>query len=60
VVVTGSAKNREGPLHSYAKTGRVSSDDFHTAPAAIPPGDSYLTLDYGLMDDFQVIRSAGR
>jgi hypothetical protein len=60
VLVTGSAKNREGPLHSYAKLGRVSPDDFHAAPPAIPPGDSYLTLDYGLMEDFQVLRSSSR
>jgi len=60
VLVTGSAKNREGPLHNYAKPGRVLPDDFHAAPPAIPPGDSYLTLDYGLMEDFQVLRSSSR
>jgi hypothetical protein len=54
VIVTGSLRNRHGPHHR--KTGRlIGPGDYQAGPAAMPPGDSYLLLDYGLMEDYQII-----
>jgi len=60
VLVTGSLKNRQGPHHGKPNPGLVSPGSFRSAPATQPPGDSYQLLDYGLIEDFQVLRSAGR
>jgi len=60
VVVTGSLKNRQGPHHGKPNPGLVSPGSFRSAPATQPAGDSYQLLDYGLIEDFQVLRSAGR
>ncbi len=56
VIVTGSLKNRQGPHHGTPNPGLAGFTSFRAAPAAMPSGDSYQTLDYGLMEDFQVIR----
>jgi hypothetical protein len=60
VVVTGSNQNLQGPLHGNPYPGRAGPADFHSGPATMPPGDAYRMVDYGLMQDFQVIRSSGR
>jgi hypothetical protein len=60
VIVTGSLKNRQGPHHGKPNPGLVSPGSFRSAPETQPPGDSYQLLDYGLLEDFQIIRSAGR
>lgn len=56
VIVTGSNQNRQGPHHGNNYPGRVGPADFHSAPATMPPGDSYRMFDYGLMEEFQVLR----
>jgi hypothetical protein len=54
VIVTGSLRNRHGPHHR--KTGRIiGPGDYHAGPASMPPGDAYLLMDYGLMEDFRII-----
>ena len=55
VVVTGSLKNRQGPHHGTPNPGLVSPGSFRSAPRTIPSGDSYQLLDYGLMEDYQLI-----
>ncbi|MCX6624758.1 MAG: hypothetical protein NTY38_27590 [Acidobacteria bacterium] len=58
VVVYGSLKNLLGPHHPPITRGLTSPVSFRNAPAAIPPGASYDLDSYGLMEEFQVVRSA--
>lgn len=55
VLVTGSLKNRQGPHHGKPRPGMVGPGHFRKAPEAQPPGGEYEMLDYGLMEDFQVV-----
>lgn len=55
VLVTGSLKNRQGPHHGKPRPGMVGPGHFRRAPASQPPGSEYDMLDYGLMENFQVV-----
>jgi hypothetical protein len=55
VLVYGSHKNLLGPHHTTAR-GIASPGHFRTAPAGLPPGAKYDLFDYGLMDDFELVR----
>jgi len=55
VIVTGSLRNRQGPHHS--KPGNIIGPrNYQTGPEVMPPGDSYMTPDCGLMEEFQILR----
>jgi hypothetical protein len=56
VLVCGSPKNLFGPHHGKITPGLASPWSFRTAPEAIPPGTAYHQLDYGLMEDWQLIQ----
>lgn len=56
VIVTGSNKNLFGPFHNFKTPGLVTPWSFKTAPETQPAGIDYDLLDYGLMEDFEVIR----
>jgi len=60
VVVFGSLKNLLGPHHGKIARGLVSPQSFRSAPAQPPAGASYDIESYGLMDEFQVVATAGR
>ena len=54
VEVIGSLKNPFGPHHGTTYYGMVRPYIFQNAPAVQLPGNSYSTVDYGLMKDFNV------
>ena len=56
VSVTGSLKNLLGPHHNNPNVGLVTPWSFFFAPDHQPTGDQYHQLDYGLFEDFQIIR----
>ena len=56
VSVTGSLKNLLGPHHNNPNVGLVTPWSFFFAPDHQPPGDQYHQLDYGLFEDFQIIK----
>jgi hypothetical protein len=58
VVVYGSLKNLMGPHHNITRRGIVTPTDFRRAPSVQPPGEEYDLLDYGLMEDFDILISA--
>jgi hypothetical protein len=60
VMVYGSLKNLLGPHHGRITRGLVSPQSFRSAPAQPPPGAAYDLDGYGLMDEFQVVATAGR
>ena len=55
VVIVGSLKNLLGPLHTPWQKGIVTIGDFQQGPDVQPEGVLYDTLDYGLMDDFELV-----
>lgn len=55
VIVTGSLKNLMGPHHVNPAPGFVTPWSFFRAPAHQPPGLEYDMLDYGLIEDFEVL-----
>ncbi len=55
VIVTGSLKNLMGPHHSDPRKGLVSPWSFFYAPEHQPAGSEYDLLDYGLIEDFEVV-----
>ena len=55
VVVVGSLKNLLGPLHTPWQRGIVTIGDFQQGPEVQPKGVDYDTLDYGLMDGFDLV-----
>jgi len=57
VLVTGSLKNLLGPHHGNISRGMASPANVRNAPATMPPGASYDQFPYGLMEDFQVVRT---
>ena len=56
VIVTGSLRNRHGPHHGIPGS-IIGPGNYQTGPATMPPGDSYRLMDYGLMEDFEIVRS---
>jgi hypothetical protein len=56
VKVTGSLKNLLGPHHNSPKPGLVSPWLWRNVKQ-YPAGKDYDTYDYGLMKDFNIIRS---
>ena len=56
VLVCGSPKNLFGPHHGKITPGLASPWSFRSAPDEMPPGTSYHQLDYGLMEDWQLIQ----
>ncbi len=57
VRVTGSFKNLLGPHHNVTRRGIVTPWSFKYAPEQQPKGSDYDLLDYGLMDDFNILVS---
>ena len=55
VKVTGSLKNLLGPHHNDPTYGLVTPWSFFYAPDHQPPGTAYHLVDYGLMEDFEII-----
>jgi hypothetical protein len=56
LIVCGSLRNVLGPFHSDRSTGSTWPSMFWKSPATgQPPGDQYFTLDYGLMEPFEII-----
>ena len=60
VVVSGTLKNLLGPHHFGSVRGSVRPASFANAPKHIPSGNEYDFIDYGLFQDFMLIRSDGR
>jgi hypothetical protein len=60
VVVYGSLKNLLGPHHGKINRGLVSPWAFRSAPEHMPPGASYDLDEYGLMENFTVMRGSAR
>ena len=58
VTVYGSLKNLLGPHHNVTRRGIVTPWSFKYAPATQPAGSEYDLLDYGLMEDFEILVSA--
>ncbi|MHB1035615.1 MAG: glycosyl hydrolase [Pirellulales bacterium] len=55
VVVVGTLKNTLGPHHGKPGVGTAWPGMFHVGPEnGPPPGESYSTLDYGLLAPFTV------
>jgi len=55
VNVVGSLKNLLGPHHNVTRRGIVTPWSFKYAPENQPPGEEYDLLDYGLMEDFELL-----
>jgi len=56
VIVTGSLKNLLGPHHKNPTEGFVTPWSFFKADQHQPPGNKYHLLDYGLLEDFEIIQ----
>lgn len=56
VQVIGSLKNLLGPHHGSPTPGYVSPASFRKVKG-YPTGKNYSTLNYGLMEDFQLIEA---
>ncbi len=56
VNVIGSNKNTFGPHHYFTSPGIVTPWSFKRAPEIQPAGENYDLIDYGLMQDFEVIK----
>jgi hypothetical protein len=56
VEVVGSLKNLLGPHHANnSREGIVTPWSWFFAPLHMPPGDEYQKLDYGLMENFDIL-----
>ena len=55
VRVCGSLKNLLGPHHGKITRGLASPASFRVGPQKMPPGADYDQLDYGLLEEFQLI-----
>ncbi len=61
VLVYGTLKNTLGPFHNDPPLGRAWPGSFQQgAKGGLPPGSAYGFVDYGLFDDFKVLRGASR
>ena len=58
VIVTGSLKNTLGPHHNNPEVGFVTPWSFFFAPENQLSGEDYHTLDYGLFQEFRLVRYA--
>ncbi len=57
VVVTGTLKNTLGPFHNQPPLGRAWPGSFQQgAKGGRPPGSEYSVVDYGLFEDFKLLR----
>jgi len=55
LIVCGSLRNLLGPHHDAKATGSTWPAMFWKSPATgQPPGNQYFTLDYGLMEPFEL------
>lgn len=59
VEVVGSLKNLLGPHHNVERKGIVTPWSWFTGPDKIPAGGDYDQLDYGLLEDFKILRKDG-
>ncbi len=57
VIVTGSLKNQMGPHHFNPERGFVTPWTFFRAPVNQPAGTEYDMLDYGLFEDFEILKA---
>jgi hypothetical protein len=55
VEVVGSLKNLLGPHHGNIRKGIVTPWSWFIGPRNMPPGDEYHQLDYGLLEDFDIL-----
>lgn len=61
VVVYGTLKNTLGPFHNDPPLGRAWPGSFQQgAKGGLPPGSAYSAVDYGLLDDFKVLKGTSR
>lgn len=61
VVVYGTLKNTLGPFHNNPPLGRAWPGSFQQgAKGGLPPGSEYGSVDYGLFDDFKVLKGTAR
>ena len=57
VVVTGTLKNTLGPFHNQPPLGTAWPGSFQQgAKGGRPPGSEYSVVDYGLFEDFKLLR----
>ncbi len=57
VVVYGTLRNTLGPFHNGPPLGRAWPGSFQQgAKAGLPPGSEYASVDYGLFEDFKVMK----
>jgi hypothetical protein len=57
VVVTGTLKNTLGPFHNAPPLGRAWPGSFQKgAKGGLPPGAAYGLVDYGLFEDFKLMK----
>ena len=59
VEVVGSLKNLLGPHHGNIREGIVTPWSWFNGPRNMPPGDEYHCLDYGMMEDFDIMTKSG-
>ncbi len=55
VIVYGSLKNTLGPHHNYKRNGIVSPGNFKSSPDEQSAGTEYDLLDYGLLEDYEIL-----
>ncbi|MEN6310305.1 MAG: glycosyl hydrolase [Acidobacteriota bacterium] len=61
VAVCGTLKNTLGPFHNNPPLGRAWPGSFQKGAAdGWPPGASYSVVDYGLFEDFKLMKAAAR
>lgn len=56
VIVYGSLKNVLGPFHQNYVKGLVTPWSWHFAPSARPSGANYRVMNYGLSEDFYLLK----
>jgi len=61
VVVYGTLRNTLGPLHNDQPLGRAWPGSFQQgAKGGLPPGSEYSSVEYGLFDDFKIMKGSTR
>jgi hypothetical protein len=61
VVVFGTLKNTLGPFHNSPPLGSAWPGSFQRgAKGGPPPGSAYSVLDYGLFEDFKLLKKVGQ
>ena len=61
VAVCGTLKNTLGPFHNSPPLGRAWPGSFQQGAKGGPPaGSEYSNVDYGLFEDFQLLKTAAR